>query len=162
LFHDFETRSTLDLSEVGAWCYSRDPSTDMWCCAYAVDDGPIDLWVPGDPVPSAFIEAARNPDWLASAFNDQFERLITMHIMEPRYGWPIVPIERRRCSQAAALALALPAKLETVAEALKLEHRKDDAGQRVMLQMARPRRAEPRGTSIVGARRDHPRSRHVY
>jgi DNA polymerase len=141
LFHDFETRSRLDLTEVGAWRYSRDPSTDLWCCAYAIDDGPIELWVPGDSVPPAFVEAARNPDWLTSAFNDQFERLITTHIMGPRYGWPIVPQDRRRCSQAAALALALPAKLETVAEALKLEHRKDESGHRVMLQMARPRRA---------------------
>src|SRR5262249_59041660 len=46
----------------------------------------------------------------------------------------------RRCSQAAALALALPAKLETVADALGLEHRKDADGRRLMLQMARPRK----------------------
>ena len=94
--------------------------------AYAVDDGPIKLWVPGDPVPPEFIEAAQNPDWLVSAFNDQFERLIEQHIMGPRYGWPIVPIERHRCTQAAALALALPATLEKVARALKLEQQKDD------------------------------------
>lgn len=35
----------------------------------------------------------------------QFERLIEQHIMAPR-GWPPVPIERRRCTQAAALVLA--------------------------------------------------------
>ena len=34
---------------------------------------------------------------------------------------------------AAALALALPSKLELVAEALELLHRKDKAGQRLML-----------------------------
>ena len=75
LFHDFETRSTLDLSEVGAWKYACDPSTDVWCCAYAVDDGPIQLWVPGDPVPPELIEAANNPEWTTSAFGDHFERL---------------------------------------------------------------------------------------
>ena len=63
--------------------YATHPSTDVWCCAYAVDDGPIQLWIPGDPVPPEFIEAAQNPDWLVAAFNDQFERLIERHIMAP-------------------------------------------------------------------------------
>jgi len=140
LFHDFETKSTLDLREVGAWRYTSDTTTDVWCCAFAVDDGPIQLWIPGDPVPTEFIEAAQNPNWVTSAFGDHFERLITQHIMGPRYGWPAVPIERRRCSQAASLALALPAKLGSVAQVLKLEHQKDDAGRRAMMQMAQPRR----------------------
>src|SRR5262245_25202412 len=141
LFHDFETRSvTLDLREVGAWRYATDPTSDIWCCGYAVDDGPIQLWVPGDPVPPEFTEATHNPEWLTSAFGDAFERRITQHIMGPRYGWPLVPIERRRCSQAAALALALPAKLKSIAAVLKLEHQKDESGRRVMMSMARPRR----------------------
>jgi DNA polymerase len=139
LFRDYETRSTLSLPDVGAWKYASHPTTDVWCCAYAVDDGPIKLWIPGDPVPPEFIEAAQNPDWVVSAFNDHFERLIEQHIMGPRYGWPITPVERHRCSQAAALAHALPAKLETVARALNLDQQKDDAGRRTMLQMAMPR-----------------------
>jgi DNA polymerase bacteriophage-type len=140
LFHDFETRSTLDLGEVGAWKYARSPCTDVWCCAYAVDDKPIQLWLPGDPVPPELIEAANNPEWITSAFGDHFERLITRHLMVPRYGWPLIPLERRRCTQAAALALALPAKLKSVADALELEQQKDERGHRVMMQMAKPRR----------------------
>jgi DNA polymerase bacteriophage-type len=97
LFHDFETRSALDLGDVGARRYAIDATTNVWCCAYAVDDGPIQLWTPGDAVPPEFIEAARNPDWTTSAFGDHFERLITQHVMI-RYGWPMVPIERRRCT----------------------------------------------------------------
>jgi hypothetical protein len=49
LFRDYETRSTLDLCKVGAWRHACDPSTGIWCCAFAVDDGPIQLWVSGDP-----------------------------------------------------------------------------------------------------------------
>jgi CHC2 zinc finger/Toprim domain len=140
LLRDYETRSQLLLKAVGAWKYSAHASTDVWCCAYEVDDGPIELWIPGNPVPSAFVEAATNPDWLAVAFNDQFERLIEKHIMAPRYGWPEIPIERHRCLQASALALALPASLSGVADALQLEQRKDPAGRRNMLAMSRPRR----------------------
>jgi DNA polymerase len=95
--------------------------------------------VPGDSVPAEFLEAAQNQDWLVSAFNDGFERLIERHILAPRYGFPLVPIKQHHCSQAAALALALPASLESAAEALGLEHKKDEASRRVMLRMSRPR-----------------------
>jgi DNA polymerase len=60
LFRDYETRSTLDLKRVGAWKYATHSTTDVWCCAYAVDDGPVQLWVPGNPVPPEFVDAAEN------------------------------------------------------------------------------------------------------
>jgi DNA polymerase len=140
LYRDYETRSTSNLKRVGSWKYAADPATDVWCCAYAIDDGPVALWIPGDPVPLEFIEAANNPDWIISAFNDAFERHVEMHIMAPRYDWPIVPLEQHRCTQAAALALALPASLKAVAKALGIAQQKDEAGQRLMLQMMRPRK----------------------
>jgi DNA polymerase len=140
LFRDYETRSTLDLRKVGAWRYSRHSQTDVWCCAHCVDDGEIKLWTPGDPVPAEFTEAATDPDWIVVAFNDGFERLIEQHILAPRYGFPLVPLERHRCLQATALSLALPASLDGAAQALGLEHKKDAGGRRVMLQMAKPRK----------------------
>src|SRR5262244_540375 len=140
LYRDYETRSVLELPEVGAHVYASHASTDVWCCAYAVDDGEVQLWTPDTPVPDAFVEAAHNPDYVGSAFNDSFERAIEQHIMGPRYGWPLIPIERHRCTQAAAMALALPMGLAGVGAALGLEHQKDDAGRRLMLQMSRPRK----------------------
>src|SRR5262249_34109501 len=96
-----------------------------------------------------FIEAANNPDWLACAFNDAFERLVEAHIMAPRYGWPLIPLQRHRCLQAATLARALPGSLDGAAAALKLEQRKDHARRRVMMQMSGPRKPrkdeDPRG-----------------
>jgi len=84
IFRDFETRSTLNLLKVGAHAYAMHVSTDIWCCAFALDDGPIKLWVPGNPVPPEFLEAAQNPEYLVSAFNDGFERSIELNIMGPR------------------------------------------------------------------------------
>ena len=141
LIRDYETRSTVSLRACGAWMYSRHPTTEVLCCAYAVDDSEIQLWTSTEPVPQPFIEAANDPDWLICAFNDQFERWIEQHIMGPRYGWPEVPIERHRCLQAAGLAMALPASLEAMAAALKLNIRKDLVGRRNMLLMSRPRKA---------------------
>jgi DNA polymerase len=139
LIRDYETRSRLSL-KVGAWRYSQHATTNVWCCSYCVDDGEVKLWLPTDPVPTEFIEAANNPDWLVSAFNDQFERLIEQHIMAPRYGFPLVPIERHRCLQAATLAHSLPDSLDGAASALKLLVQKDMDGHRVMLQMSKPRK----------------------
>ena len=143
LHRDFETRSTLELPDVGAWQYAGGEHTGVWCCAFAVDGGPVELWVPGQPIPEVFFEAARDPSWLIAAHNDAFERAIEERILAPHYGWPIVPIERHRCTMAMASASALPAKLKTVAEVLQLSARKDDDGARLMQQMARPRKPRP-------------------
>ncbi len=112
LHRDSETRGRVDLRKVGAHKYAADPATEVICCAYAVDDGPVQLWIPGDPVPAEIIEAARNPAWSVAAHGDHFETAIEQHIMAPRYGWPLVPLERHICTQAMCLAVGLPAKLE--------------------------------------------------
>jgi DNA polymerase len=138
LHHDVETRSAADLTAVGAHRYAADPTTEVLCLAYAVNDERVRLWVPHEPVPAEFIEAANNPNWLVVAHNDQFERLITQYILGPQHGFPMVPIGRRRCSMAATLAAALPASLEKAVEALGLPHEKDKAGQALMRRMAKP------------------------
>jgi DNA polymerase len=143
LHRDFETFSTIDLKAVGPWRYAAEPTTGVWCVGYAVDDVPPEIWVPGWPIPAAFIEAARDPDWLVVAHNDMFERAIEEQILAPRYGWPLVPIERHRCTMASALAAALPGKLDSAAEALGSPLRKDAEGQRLMRLMAKPRKPRP-------------------
>jgi DNA polymerase bacteriophage-type len=141
LHRDYETRSRAILKTVGTYKYAADLSTEVLCCAYAVDDEPVQLWTPGDPVPAAFIEAATNPAWVVAAHNDAFETAIEQYILAPRYGWPVIPIERHRCTMAAALAAGLPARLGAVADALDLANRKDRAGERLMHQISKPRRA---------------------
>jgi DNA polymerase len=139
LHRDYETRNTLELQNVGPWKYASSDYADVWCCAYAVDDQPVKLWRPGDPVPKAFLQAAADPSWLVVAHNAQFEIAIEHFIMQRRYGWPKIPLNRQRCTMATALALALPCKLGLVAEALDLLHQKDKAGHRLMLLMSKPR-----------------------
>ena len=67
LHRDYETRSRLDLRKVGAFLYAADVSTQVLCAAYAVDDDPVQLWWPGDPIPLEFKEAATDPAWIACA-----------------------------------------------------------------------------------------------
>jgi DNA polymerase len=75
IFRDIETCSAARLGNKGvpAWRYATDPTTRVHCVAFAVDDGPTQIWIPGQPVPPEFSEAARNPDWWVVAHNDEFE-----------------------------------------------------------------------------------------
>ena len=139
---DVETHSLADLKKVGAWRYASDSSTDVWCVGYAINDEPVQLWKPNDPDVhhGAITAAAADPDTVFVAHNAGFERAICQHILVPRYGWPAIPLERWRCTMAAALALALPAKLAKITAALGLPAKADDD---IMHRMAKPR--PPRG-----------------
>lgn len=135
---DFETHSAVDLKAAGVHVYAVDPSTDLWCFAWAIDGAEPALWTPGQPFPDAL------RDWITAggemrAFNAQFERLIWQHIGVPRHGFPPVALEQWVCTAAEAAAMALPRSLGQCAAALGLPVQKDEAGQRLMLQLARPK-----------------------
>src|SRR6516165_4354039 len=141
LHRDYETRSQAIIKTVGIYKYATDSSTTVLCTAFAIDDEPVQLWTPGNPVPAEFIEAATNPAWVVCAHGAHFEDAIEHHVLHPRFGWPVFPAEKQRCTQAMALALGLPARLSTAANALELGNRKDAAGERLMHQTSKPRRA---------------------
>ena len=135
---DLETRSTLDLKKVGVFVYAAHPTTDVWCAAFAVDDGPIQVWTPGDPCPEVIAWAILG-EWPIVAHNAQFEATMWARVLAPRYGWPIPGPRQWRCTMAMALAMALPGHLEGAAAAAGLDNAKDAAGSRLMLQMSKPR-----------------------
>jgi DNA polymerase len=163
LFRDYETRGVLPLGKVGVHRYAADPRTEVLCCAFAVDDQPVKLWTPGDPIPVEFREAASNPNWIVVAHNASFEISIEELLLASRYGWSLIPLERQRCTLAMASALALPGKLEKLADVLELSQRKDVAGHRLMLAMSKPRRAR-RGENAdqVHWFDDHERLQRLY
>jgi DNA polymerase len=141
LHRDYESRSQAILKTVGTHKYATDSTTTVLCCAFAVDDEPVQLWTPDNPVPVEFIEAAFNPAWIVCAHGAHFEDAIERHILNPRFDWPVFSVEKQRCTQAMALAVGLPARLSTVATVLELSNRKDAAGERLMHQTSKPRRA---------------------
>ena len=140
LHRDYESRGVLKLEDCGSWKYASDSRTEILCCAYAVDDEPVKLWLPGDPVPPEFVEAARNPAWIVCAHNAGFEIALEHFILTRRHGFPKFSVSQQRCTMAMALTFSLPAKLELAAQALELLNEKDKAGQRLMLMMSKPRR----------------------
>ncbi|MEO7017001.1 MAG: DNA polymerase [Leifsonia sp.] len=139
---DLETRSTVDLKKTGVYVYAENSQTDIWCMAWALGDGPVQLWLPGDPIPEDFADHIASGGTL-TAHNAAFERVIWKYILTPRYGFPAVELKRWRCTMAMAYAMALPGSLGQLAEALKSDIKKDEQGGRLMLQMAKPRSLDP-------------------
>jgi DNA polymerase bacteriophage-type len=137
LYRDFETRGVISLKSAGAHRYAADSRTEVICAAYAVDDEPVQIWTPSDPIPPEVIEAASNPEYLVAA-HGPFELVFEQNNLGPRFGWPQAPLSRQRCTMTLALAHSLPGSLERAAKALNLIHQKDKAGQRLMLQMSKP------------------------
>src|SRR5438128_1987141 len=134
-FWDIESHSVVALEVAGAWRYAGDPSTEILCVAYAIDDEAPKIWRPGDPLPEDLFACDE-----IVAHNWGFERPMAARILTPRHGWPEIPLVKQRCSMAMALANALPAALEKTAKALSLPYEKDKEGYRLMRRMARPRR----------------------
>jgi DNA polymerase len=139
---DFETRSTVDLKKSNAYIYFDDPTTDLWCAAWAFGDDEPRVWLPGEPCPPEIAKHVEDGGLIA-AWNAAFERLAWRQILGPRYGWPIPKLEQYRCVMAQAYAVGLPGSLDQAAAALGVDQQKDAQGYRLMMQMCRPRSIEP-------------------
>src|SRR5262245_54776434 len=121
LFWDLETRSAADLRSSGAWRYAADATTAVWCVCYCVDEGEVETWLPGQPVPAPFLAVASDPSsWRVIAHHAEFERAILEHVLVPRYAFPPIPLAAQHCTMTLALANAYPAELDLLAQALAL------------------------------------------
>jgi DNA polymerase len=129
LHADAETFSELDLTAVGAYRYAEHESTELLCLGYGWEHGPIELWLPGMPVPEAFYEADEICAW-----NAQFEYAVLSKI------WPgVIPKRKWRCTMTLALSYGFPGSLDMCATALGIPG-KDLAGRRSMLKLSKPRK----------------------
>lgn len=141
---DFETRSACELRDRGLHNYATDPTTGVHCMAFAFDDEPVDIitdmkgfYTRGLYPHDVIAHVAKGG--IVYAHNAAFELAIWNNICVPRYGWPELKPEQVRCTMAMCYAMGLPGALENAAPALGLAQRKDAAGKRVMLQLAKPR-----------------------
>lgn len=132
---DFETRSKVSIKSAGAWRYAADPSTKVLCLGFSVNDGPVDIWTPGEAFP--FSSKSFHQE-LFEAHHAFFEKAIWRNIMVPQYGWPDIPDRQWTCTASRAAAQALPRTLDMVCKALNLPVQKDAWGKSTMLKLARP------------------------
>jgi len=137
---DLETRSAVDLKKTGVHIYANHPTTDVWCLKWAVDDGPIQLWIPGMPAPEYLNRLIADRETFC-AHNVSFEYHIWRYIMVERYGFESLTLDQLDCTAARAAIQALPRSLEGCGQALGLDVQKDKKGHALMLRMAKPRKA---------------------
>ena len=154
-FLDFETTSEVDIKTAGAAPYVRDASTDVICMSYAVDDGPVMTWRPGQDLPelpTPFV-----------AHNAAFDRGIWQEVMVPKYG--AKPVDSWKCSSSRAASAGLPRSLELACAAVGLEG-KDLSGSRVMLKYAKDPSleipAEDLKTIVIYCERDVEATRELW
>lgn len=122
---DFETASECDLKTAGVYNYARHPSTRVLCMAYAIDDGDVRVWTPGEALP-AFTSQIR-------AHNAAFERLILRHVLKQD-----IPLEQFYCTAAQARSNCAPGSLEDVGRFAGASMRKDHRGAYLVRQCCIP------------------------
>jgi DNA polymerase len=148
---DIETFSDANLKERGAHNYAMHPSTGVHFICFAVDNGEVQTWRPGDPVPEAFANPAGHR---FIAHNWEFENTILRHVLIPRYGFVQIAWERQDCSMRWALASGYPAELGLCCEALGLPYRKDPEARKAMLRLSRPESTRKRKKPVDPGQRE--------
>ena len=126
---DVETFSSVDLGQTGVYRYVEAPDFEILIFAYSVDGGPVEVvdLKQGEELPPEIMKALTNPAVIKSAFNANFERVtIAKH-----FGIPTPP-EQWQCTMVHSMMLGLPASLDGVGKALRLDVQKDSAGKRLI------------------------------
>jgi DNA polymerase bacteriophage-type len=103
LFPDYETFSALDIKHVSTDRYAAHSSTRALMCAFAFDDGPIELWQEGDTGLTGLKRDLKSH--VVIPWNASFEKAISKHV------WKLQGIQWRDC-MIAALYAGLPAGLK--------------------------------------------------
>jgi DNA polymerase len=143
VYLDFETRSAANLKLVGAARYAQDPTTEVLCAAYLIEDewgrGPMKLWRRGDPLPQDLLDAVAAGATVV-AHNAMFELLIWTYVCEPRMAWNRLSPHQMDCTMARAHTMSLPGSLDSASTLLGIKARKDMDGHAAMLRLCAPRK----------------------
>ncbi len=134
---DIETYSAADLSAVGTYRYSEDPSFEVLLLAYAVGEGPVRVVdVVRDGLPGHVADMLVDPGTVKHAFNASFERVCLSRLLLPP-GAFLDPAQWA-CTMVQAAYWGVPGSLKQVAEVLGLSERKDAAGKRLIRTFSLP------------------------
>jgi len=137
VFIDFETRSTLDLTKVGAAKYFADPKADLICMSYNINpppygDGVTKLWLPRQPLPFDPFEST------VYAFNALFEYRAWNVVGKRRYLFPDLPLSNMIDIMALGGRYTYFQKLEQLATVLGLPINKDPLGKQLIKKITQP------------------------
>ena len=133
VYIDFESRSQCDIWTTGAYRYAEDPSTEVLCLAWAIDNSPIQGVIGKHGLLTALdtLNTLIRSGAEFHAHNAFFERSMWKHKLVP-IGFLPIPIVSWRDTAAKVSAHALPRQLEKAALALGCKSQKDMEGNKLM------------------------------
>lgn len=139
------------IQDVGAWAYSRHPSTEVLWLSYDMRDGRgVQSWFPWCEPPADLFDYVRNGG-VVEAHNSFFEYGIWNNVFTRQCGAPPAPIGQFYDTAAACSAWGLPRSLEDAAKVLGVTQQKDTATARQVKKLWMPRKAT----------KNNPRLRHT-
>lgn len=141
---DFETKSELDITVVGAHKYAMHPSTEILIMGYSfneVDVYDYDIYFSKskqlDKITSR-VEKKLRQGYKLRAFNSMFEYLIWKYVGVRQLGLPKLKISQTYCVMAESCAMGFPASLENAAKSLDLVDQKDSSGSALISFFCKP------------------------
>ena len=151
------------LTAVGARNYVEHPTFRILSLAWNLKDGRGPRWW-RPPEISDLFPATRRGDLCdvaelhqhvrnggkLEAFNVGFELTVWNCYCVPKLGWPPLHIAQLHCAMAKARASAYPGKLEDLGDVLRLNERKDPAGEKLIKLLTVPRNPTPERTKSGG------------
>ena len=153
---DFETRSVADLKAVGVYHYASHPTTQVLCLALKDRGAEPVVWMPDDILTpdvrfaatasglplidtAAMLSMIDGADAI-EAHNAGFELEMWRGVMTARWGYPMLPASKIRCTAARAVVAGFPRPLDQAGAAVLAGEWKDDKGSRLMMKMCKPRK----------------------
>lgn len=144
LWIDFESYSAVNIKLNGGFRYCKDLSTKVICLGWAIDNGPVELWIPGNRFPAEVIEAV-DEGCRILAHNAVFDMRIWNNILHRDF--PYVPeIDIHNVTDTAGLgaSFTLPLGLADAGAAMDIEMPKDIKGKMLIKLLCTPDKAGER------------------
>jgi DNA polymerase len=139
---DFETYSDLSVTDVGAFRYSEDASTEVLIACYALNDAEVRCWLPfKSPPPAALLALLADPSIRVAAHNAQFEYAVYHNALRRQYPQlPRIPHKRWLCTALLAASCGLPRSLDGATRTMRLSDTKNPEGKALIKMFCGPRK----------------------
>lgn len=134
LWLDFETYCDLDIKKVGSYKYIHHPSFTVWCCGYAVDDKPIDIWKINTLMEDDLKCNLHDNKTKIYAHNAEFEYQVLKKL-----GYNI-DLKRFVDTMALAGTYGYPLNLDKFVKAIGLPHGKTAGNTRLINKLCKPQK----------------------
>ena len=140
---DFETKSEANIKRVGAFRYAADPTTRVLIASWSIEDewgcGPVKRWTCLHERPPQDLIDLVASGAVVCAHNAMFELAVWTYVCEPR-GWGKMSPYQMDCTMARAHVMALMGSLDMATRLMRVPHRKNPDGSRLMHLFSIPRK----------------------